>query len=121
MGDALIFCDTACLNMNMSRLFAKWMHDITDSQDECGSVGDVAPPVKRLTQRVGAAGWADAITAIPWASYLYHGDTRIIEDHWDARGDRVDHLFQGCHTSRTECFKKSGVGFSGKRQFAGMY
>jgi alpha-L-rhamnosidase len=49
-----------------------------------------------------AAGWSDAGVIVPWTSWLQSGDTRIIEQNWDAmtkylatiEQDNPDHLWK---------------------------
>src|SRR5207247_2275232 len=48
MGDAQIFCRTACDNMDVAAFFTKWMQDVEDAQRADGAFTDVSP--------MGAAG-----------------------------------------------------------------
>jgi alpha-L-rhamnosidase len=99
MGDAQIFAPTANFNMNLDRYWTKWMFDITDGQDEEGWVYDVNPPI--VVEGPSKPGWGDAIVVIPWMTYKYFGDTRIIEENYDAmkawveymRGKSVDDVY----------------------------
>jgi alpha-L-rhamnosidase len=80
MGDAQIFAPTANFNMDLARFWAKWMYDITDGQEKEGWVYDVNPPI--VVTGPSKPGWGDALVVIPWLSYLYFGDTRVIEDNY---------------------------------------
>ncbi len=99
MGDAQIFAPTANFNMNLDRYWTKWMFDITDGQDEEGWVYDVSPPI--VVGGPSKPGWGDAVVVIPWMTYKYFGDTRIIEENYDAmkawveymRGESVNNLY----------------------------
>ena len=79
-GDAQVFAPTACWNMDMARFFAKWMHDILDSQEPDGTVKNINPT---LVKKPASPGWGDAITVIPWTVYRFYGDTRIIEENYE--------------------------------------
>ena len=90
MGDAQTFAPTACWNMMMANFFAKWMHDITDSQGEDGHVTDVAPVAR--TAGPAAPGWGDAVVVVPWTVYRFYGDKRIIEENYDGMKRWVEYM-----------------------------
>lgn len=81
MGDTQIFSPTACYNMDMTRFFEKWMHDITDCQDETGFVNDVNPAIVVVGPAKPA--WGDAVSVIPWNTYKFTGDRRVLEDNYE--------------------------------------
>ncbi|MDW7692065.1 family 78 glycoside hydrolase catalytic domain [Flammeovirgaceae bacterium SG7u.111] len=81
MGDAQIFAPTASYNMNMSRFFAKWEKDITDSQHEQGYVHDVNPAI--VVKGPSRPGWGDAVVVVPWIMYKFYGDKKIITDNYE--------------------------------------
>ena len=90
MGDAQIFAPTANFNMNLDRYWTKWMFDITDGQDSAGWVYDVNPPI--VVGGPSKPGWGDACVVIPWMTYRYYGDTRIIEENFGAMKKWVDYM-----------------------------
>jgi alpha-L-rhamnosidase len=90
MGDAQIFAPTACYNMNMSRFFSKWMHDISDCQDDDGAVHDVNPTI--VVTGPAKPGWGDAVVVVPWVVYQYYGDKRIIEENYQAMAAWVGYM-----------------------------
>jgi alpha-L-rhamnosidase len=90
MGDAQIFAPTANFNMNLARYWAKWMFDITDGQEKEGWVYDVNPPI--VVTGPSKPGWGDAIAVIPWLSYLYYGDKRVLEDNYDGIKAWVEYM-----------------------------
>ncbi|MBD3176204.1 MAG: Bacterial alpha-L-rhamnosidase, partial [Armatimonadia bacterium] len=81
MGDALIFVETGCWNMDWQRFLEKWMNDIEDSQSEAGAFTDVAPV---LGGGPASPGWGDAGVVAPYTTWLYYADERILESHYDA-------------------------------------
>jgi alpha-L-rhamnosidase len=90
-GDAQIFAPTANYNMNMARFWAKWMIDITDSQDEEeGYVTDVNPVI--VVEGVGKPAWADAITVVPWMVYKFYGDKTIMENNYEGMKAWVEYM-----------------------------
>ena len=91
-GDAQIFTRTACFNMDMAAMLAKFCRDITDSQSPDGAFTDVAPYVSPggVVPPAGAPGWMDAGVIIPWLVYLCYGDTRILRRHVDSMERYID-------------------------------
>ena len=60
----------------------KWNGDFTADQRADGMIPFVIPNV--LGENEGAAtGWADAVTIIPWNTYLAFGDERILERQYE--------------------------------------
>jgi len=90
MGDAQIFAPTANFNMDLARYWAKWMVDITDGQDTEGWVYDVNPPI--VVRGPSKPGWGDAVVIIPWNAYLWYGDVRIMEDHYEGMKAWVEYM-----------------------------
>ena len=90
-GDAQMFAPTASYNMNMAGFFAKWMIDITDSQDEEeGFVMDVNPGI--VVEGPGKPAWADAITVVPWMVYKFYGDKGILEKNYEGMKAWVEYM-----------------------------
>ncbi len=90
MGDAQIFAPTANFNMNLNRFWAKWMTDIADGQHEEGWVHDVNPAI--VVEGPSKPGWGDACVIIPWHTYQYFGDTRILEEFYPVMKKWVDYM-----------------------------
>ena len=90
MGDAQIFAPTANFNMHLDRYWSKWMYDITDGQDEEGWVYDVNPPI--VVTGPSKPGWGDAVVIIPWLTYRYYGNTRIIEENYEGMKAWVEYM-----------------------------
>ncbi|MDP2899167.1 MAG: glycoside hydrolase family 78 protein [bacterium] len=85
LGDAQIFSQTACFNMNMARFYGKVSQDTRDAQADDGRFPDFAPhPFDPNARFSGAPGWADGGVIIPWRVYLNYGDTRVLEQHFES-------------------------------------
>ncbi|MBD3346402.1 MAG: Bacterial alpha-L-rhamnosidase [Chitinivibrionales bacterium] len=84
-GDASVFSQTACFNMNMARFYTKWAGDCRDAQTDDGRFSDFSPnhliSYKRFS---GAPGWADGSHITPWRVYENYGDRRIIREHYES-------------------------------------
>ncbi|UCD27823.1 MAG: family 78 glycoside hydrolase catalytic domain [Planctomycetota bacterium] len=106
MGDAQAFAPTACWNREMASFFSKWMHDITDSQDEKeGYVTDVAPVA--VVTGPAKPGWGDAVVVVPWIIYQFYGDTRIIEENYEAMVAWVEYMRRN---SKNHIYDRKGYG-----------
>jgi alpha-L-rhamnosidase len=94
MGDAQIFVRTATFNMDVSGFFTKWIKDIKDGQSKLGAFTDIVPYVQGLVPEGGAPAWADAGVIVPWTIYQCYGDTRIIENHYDAMEKWMNYVYE---------------------------
>lgn len=90
MGDAQIFAPTANFNMHLDRFWTKWMFDIFDGQDAAGWVHDVSPAI--VVGGPSKPGWGDACVIIPWMTYRYYGNTRIIEENYENMKKWVEYM-----------------------------
>jgi len=93
MGDIQAFSQTAIFNMDMAGFFTKWVRDIRDDQADDGRFPDFAPhpfgPNERFS---GAPAWGDAGTVVPWRVYTNYGDTRMLEEHFEAAKRWVEYI-----------------------------
>ncbi|MDD4690612.1 MAG: alpha-L-rhamnosidase C-terminal domain-containing protein, partial [Eubacteriales bacterium] len=81
-GDAQVFCKTANYNMQAKSFFKKYLRDIRDAQLKDGAITDVAPIVSKMG--AGHAAWGDAITIIPYITYLFSKDKSILTENYKA-------------------------------------
>ncbi|MBB6638173.1 glycoside hydrolase family 78 protein [Cohnella thailandensis] len=104
-GDAQVFVRTASYNMNVAAFFRKYMQDVVDAQREDGAFPDTAPDAnwshfKKVSSAnwhaPDNAGWGDAGVIIPWTMYLMYGDTKILEDHYEAMRKWIDYCESTC-------------------------
>ena len=85
-GDTQVFIRTGCYNQDVSAFFTKWMVDLMDTQNHQGLFGNQAP----VFHGHGAAAWACAGVICPWTIYKVYGDTRMIEDNYDAMARYIE-------------------------------
>ena len=79
-GDAWACATSALYNLDMPRLYAKWVGDFRDQQDDTGFIGMIAPQAGAEEDLV----WSTAFLMIPWLQYVHHGDRRILEENYPA-------------------------------------
>ena len=82
-ADAQVFWRTATYNMDLAAFSRKYAGDIRGTQAGTPMYGIYAPGTVQSASNSGA-GWSDAGVIIPWTSWLQTGDTRIIEQNWEA-------------------------------------
>ena len=99
MGDAQVFCRTACFNMDVASFFNRWMLDVIDAQLPDGAYTDVVPDLlsgRKVGVYSGAPAWGDAGVIVPWTVYQCYGDRRILERCYDSMSRYIDYLEQRC-------------------------
>jgi alpha-L-rhamnosidase len=82
-GDAEVFWRAASYNADLAAFSRKFAGDLRGTQSGTPYYGIIAPGSGVSSQNSGA-GWSDAGVIIPWTSWLQSGDTKIIEQNWEA-------------------------------------
>jgi alpha-L-rhamnosidase len=82
-GDAEVFWRTASYNMGLAPFSRKFAADLRGTQVGTPMYGIYAPGTSVSNAGFGA-GWSDAGVIVPWTSWLQSGDTRIVDQNWDA-------------------------------------
>lgn len=91
-GDAQMFCKAATYNFDVLRFFKKWLRDVvTDQEKAGGGVPNISPDIYREENKF-SAGWADAITIIPWQLYNMYGDREVLRECFLPMKKWVDHI-----------------------------
>lgn len=108
MGDAHVFWDAACFNMDTAAFARKFMLTVREDQRQDGSFPDFAPnnDLEHFTPPGSSPGWADAGVFIPWTSWQRYGDTAIVDQHWDA----MERFLASIHASNPNLLWVNGRG-----------
>lgn len=97
-GDAQVFFRTASFLGRVDTFFRKWLADLAVDQHADGGVPKVIPDTfPNSNGRVGAVGWADAATIIPWLHYQAYGNISVLEAQYDSMKAWVD--YQVAHST----------------------
>ncbi len=66
---------------DVAGLYAKWLQDLMDAQQEDGSFPAVVPPLPGVPalQGAGGSGWCDAFMESAWGVYRHFGDRALLE------------------------------------------
>ncbi len=96
-GDAQVFSSTACFVMDCSAFYDKYCRDLWKEQEiRNGCVPHVAPVIARpnsghpMLEGMGACGWADAGTIVPWNRYVYNGGKEKLREQFPGMKAWVD-------------------------------
>ncbi len=90
LADAQVFCKVAGMNYDILKFIGKWFENIRMDQRADGALEGISPLCVRTT-RV-SAGWADAVTIIPWTLYELYGDKKILEDNFELMRRWVEYI-----------------------------
>ncbi len=80
-GDAQVFADTACYQMDCAAFFTKYLADMLEEQQKAGGCVPYVVPFARNRSRGfegGAVGWGDAASVIPWTLWQHYGDLSLL-------------------------------------------
>ena len=87
-GDLSVFSRTAVYLADADTFLRRHMIAMRDLQREDGMFPDIAP----VGGGFGGVLWGSAGLTVPWEAYLQYGDTRILEDNYDAMTRYIDFL-----------------------------
>lgn len=83
MGDIQVFLDAAAFNMDVDAFICRFMAEARAGQTPDGAFPVVTPQPRSFPEMV-TSGWSDAGVILPWTLYQRYGETRVIEDSWEA-------------------------------------
>ncbi|NNF32525.1 MAG: family 78 glycoside hydrolase catalytic domain [Saprospiraceae bacterium] len=87
-GDAQVFGPTSLFNADVHAFWSSWMKSVREDQNEDGGIPFYVP---KLDRGRSSSGWGDAITVIPWDLYQRTGDTKVLEDNYEAMNKWLDY------------------------------
>ena len=92
-GDAQVFSNTGCYNMDSYIFYRKYMNDLRIDQNNYykGDIPSFSPSLKGQSMPGGAV-WSDAATIIPWNIYLNYGDINLLKNSYTMMKDYVETL-----------------------------
>ena len=83
MGDIQVFLDAAAFNMDVDAFIRRFMTEVRAGQTPDGGFPVVTPQPLTFPEMV-TSGWSDAGVILPWTLYRRYGETRVIEENWQA-------------------------------------
>jgi len=82
-ADAQVFWRTASFNLDLTAFSRKYAADLRGTQLGTAMYGIYAPGTGKPNPGYGP-GWSDAGVIVPWTSWIQTGDTKIVEQNWEA-------------------------------------
>lgn len=94
-GDAQVFAETACYQMDCADFFDKYLRDMRYEQETYfeGDLPMYAPSLRGFCEPGGAA-WGDAGTVIPWTLWRFYGDAERLASHYPIMRDYSESLIR---------------------------
>jgi len=83
LGDIQVFLDAASFGMDTDAFIRRFLNEIRAGQSPEGAF-PVVVPQPRSFPFMHTAGWSEAGIILPWTLYERYGDTRVIDDNWEA-------------------------------------
>lgn len=106
-GDIMAFAPTLCFNRSADAFLTSWLDNVRAEQMSDGAVPMIVPYLKAyatfLRDNLGtdtSCGWGDAIIMVPYAMYQAYGDTRVLEENYDAMTRWMEYIrgrAENCH------------------------
>jgi len=91
-GDASLASELAMYNFQNTAAYEKWINDLIDEQREDGNLPGIVPTSGWGYAWGNGPAWDSALVIIPWTLYVYQGDTRVLENAYDAMCKYVDYM-----------------------------
>lgn len=91
-GDGHIASETGLYGFDGITVYEKWLADHRDEQRDNGVLPSIIPTAGWGYEWGNGPDWTSTIAIIPWNLYLFYGDTRPLEQSYDALKRYVDHI-----------------------------
>lgn len=91
-GDAHLAAEQAMYNFANTAGYEKWLNDLYDEQQPDGNLPGIVPTSGWGYKWGNGPAWDSAYVLIPWYLYLYRGDQRVLEQHYDRLKLYVDYM-----------------------------
>lgn len=80
-GDAAISAEHMLMNLDVRASFTEWLRNIRKAQKEDGSLPGIVPTGGWGYEWGNGPAWDAVLTYLPYYTYVYTGDTRILEEN----------------------------------------
>ncbi|MDM1293085.1 family 78 glycoside hydrolase catalytic domain [Sphingobacterium sp. N143] len=91
-GDGHLAIETAFYNFDGITVYEKWLADHRDEQQENGVLPDIIPTGGWGYGTANGLDWTSTIAIIPWETYLFYGDSKMLADCYDHIKRYVDYV-----------------------------
>lgn len=105
-GDAQLAAETGLMNYDAASSYMQWLDTMADTQRPSGQLPGIVPSAGWGYNWGSGPAWDAAFVLIPWYIYLYTGDARAIETHYDG----IRRYLDFCASMATENLLSFGLG-----------
>ena len=90
-GDAMVTVDGCMLNFDASGFLKHWLEGVRYNQNPTNGDISIVSPRPYLAEEPDPT-WSSGYLVMVWQFYMYYGDRRFLEHHFDAMSRYVDYL-----------------------------
>jgi len=83
-GDAALSAEHTLLNLSPENSYIEWLHNIRKAQNEFGQIPNVVPTGGWSTQWGSNPAWDSVLIYLPYYTYVYRNNTKILEENGTA-------------------------------------
>ena len=80
-GDAAVSCEHMTLNLSPEKSYREWLRNIRKAQADDGSLPGIVPTTGWGFAWGNGPAWDSALTVLPYTTYLYRGDNKILREN----------------------------------------
>ena len=91
-GDAHIAIEMGLFNFDGITVYEKWLADHRDEQQPNGVLPAIIPTSGWGYHWANGPDWTSSIAIIPWNTYLFYGDNKLLRDCYSSIKRYVDHI-----------------------------
>lgn len=91
-GDAHIAIETGLYSFDAITVYEKWMADHRDEQQPNGVLPSIIPTAGWGYEWGNGPDWTSTIALIPWTTYMFYGDKKILADNYENICRYVNHI-----------------------------
>jgi alpha-L-rhamnosidase len=91
-GDAHIASETGLYGFDGITIYEKWMADHRDEQQPNGVLSSIIPSNGWGYEWGNGPDWTSTVAIIPWNLYQFYGDSKTLNDNYDAIKRYVNHI-----------------------------
>ena len=102
-ADAALTCEAALLNFDPERNYHEWLRNICKAQREDGSLPGIVPTDGWGFDWGNGPAWDCVLAYLPYYTYLYRGETRMITDSAQAFVSYLHYLRMRCDKNGLLC------------------
>jgi alpha-L-rhamnosidase len=105
-GDVHMAIEAGLYNFDSITIYEKWLADIRDEQQANGMFPAIVPSSGWGYTHYNNVDWLSALLIVPWELYRFYGDSKALQDNYEAMKRYMNHLDE----THPEGLIKEGLG-----------